>query len=119
MAFGTITIGANVFNSIGAGLYQLSTVGFGQPSNQVKVSGGKTGRFPNSSPVYNQTYASVTRKLEKDIVLGTVTQRRLATVSLSFTIPEGFTTTEVDNLVADMSTWVDSTTLTRLLMGES
>lgn len=113
MAFNSVTIGASVFNSIGNGLYQLSTVAFGAAGNMVKITGGK--RSSKTAP----TSASVSRHLEKDIVTSGVTERRKCSVVLQLSVPEGFTTTEVDGLVSDINTFVDATTLTRILMGES
>lgn len=117
MAFGTVTIGSNVFNSIGAGVYSLSTVQFGSPGNIVKVSGGKVSKPSNAG--YSTTYAGVTRRLEKDVTVGDTITRRACAVSLNLTVPEGFTAAEVDTLVADLSTWLDSAIITRLLLGES
>lgn len=113
MAFQIVTIGVNVFNSVGNGLYQLSSVLFGAPGNMVKITGGK--KSSKTSP----TSASISRHLEKDFTVNGVLQRRKCSVVLQLSVPEGFTTEEVDGLVSDLSTFADPTTLTRILMGES
>jgi len=113
MAFSTITIGTQVFNSIGIGIYQLSTVVFGGASNLIKISGGK--KASKSAP----TNCSISRHLEKDITVGSVTTRQKCSVVLQIVVPEGFTTDELDVLIADISTFAGPATLTRILMGES
>lgn len=113
MAFGTISTNSKTFNSIGAGVYQLSTVLFGGPVNLFKVTGGK--RTNAKAP----TSASVSRHLEKDITIGDKIERRKASVVLQITVPAGFTPAEVAELNADMVGWMTDAILTRLLMGES
>lgn len=113
MAFNTVSISGRVFNSIGNGIYQISTVGFGQAANLLKITGGK--KANKEAP----TTCSVSRHLEKDIIASGVSTRRKASVVLQISAPEGFTTAEIDELIADISTFADPTTLTRILMGES
>lgn len=113
MAFGTITTNTKVFNSIGAGIYQLSTVVFGAANNLFKVTGGKKANA--KAPVSS----TISRHLEKDIIEGTVTTRRKASVVLQLSIPLGFTTAEIDGMVTDIDLWVTTANLDRLLMGES
>jgi hypothetical protein len=113
MAFGTITTNGKTFNSIGTGLYQLSTVVFGAASNLFKITGGKKANA--KAPVG----ATISRHLEKDIVEGAVTLRKKASVVLQVTVPSGFTTAEIDGMVTDIDLWVSTANLDRLLMGES
>lgn len=113
MAFQLITIDPNVFNSVGNGLYQLSSVAFGAAGNMVKITGGK--KSSKTAP----TSASITRHLERDFVVSGTSVRRKCSVVLQLSVPEGFTVEEVDGLVNDISNFADPTTLRRILMGES
>lgn len=114
MAFNTITISAKIFNSIGTGLYNLSTVAFGQPWDSIKIVGGKV--VGKAKPV---TTFSVTRSLEKDITEGDVVQRRKASITHQITVPQGFTMSEVKGLNDDLAAFLTSENLTRIAMGES
>lgn len=113
MAFNTITIGADTYNSVGRGSYQKSTVAFGSPSNLVKVTPG------TYSAKSKTTSCAVSRHLEKDVTVGTAVERRKLSVVLQMVVPDGFTASEVDTLTADISTFIDTANLTRILMGES
>jgi hypothetical protein len=90
----------------------LNTVQFGEPENSFKLT-------PGSLTKSGITSAGISRHFEKDVVEGSDTTRRKASVVLQLSIPSGFTTAEIDNLITDISTFLDPTTLTRILMGES
>lgn len=109
----SITIGAQVFNSVGAGRYLLSTVSFGQPQNSVLIKPGSLNRSGKA------TSLAVTRRLEKDVTVGSVIERRLCDVQLVITTAAGFTVTEMDTLLSEISTFIDATTLNRILNGEN
>lgn len=113
MAFNSITIGSQVFNSIGNGMYSLSTVGLNDPANGIKLSPGK------KSSANSPTTASVTRYIEVDVTVSGVTTRKRCAVTVQLSVPKGFTSNQVDTLLSDISTFVDATTATRLLLGES
>lgn len=110
MSFGSISIGANVYNSISKGLYNKSTVAFGQPLDLIKLSPGRVSN--------GKTSASVSRHLEKDVTEGGIVYRRKLSVIDQMIVPVGFTTTEVDTLVSDIATLVTVDFLSRLLLGE-
>lgn len=115
MPFGTIVSGSNNFEPRSPGVYSLSTVAFGDPSNEFRLRGSSgVNKSGNQS-------ASITRYVQKDVTVGGDTVRKNAFVTLNITMPSGtsLTATEIDNLIADISTFATSATITRLLMGES
>lgn len=112
MAFSTLTIGANTFNSIGNALYRLSTVAFGGLDNDIKLTRG----VKNKNGV---TTASITRRIMKEVTVSGVAERRVMSITVNMTIPEGFTAAEADAAVTDIDTWCSTSNLTRLFMGES
>lgn len=114
MPFSPIVVGSNTFNQSGDGRYMLSTITFGQPSNYFSVKGGSL------SKDRSVITAAVTRVLQKDLTVGTVTTRKDCSVQLVIQIPSvGFTSTEVDTLANDISTWLTAAILDRVLNGES
>lgn len=123
MAFSSIVIGANTFNSIGRGEYSLSGLSFDAPKDLVKITPGRATKVSTMTAtgavLGSKTDGSVSRHKEKDITVGSFVARRKASVVLNFSVPEGFTAAEIDTLVADISTFLDTTTLTRILLGES
>lgn len=113
MAFQTIVVGANTYNSVGPGLYQRSTTVFGSPGSLFKISAGKV------SSKEGPTTATVTRQLEVDVTTGTLVSRNKLSVSLQVQIPKGFTPLNITALIADIQGFCTEANLTRLLMGES
>lgn len=113
MSFGTLTVGALTYNSVGNGEYMLSTIPFGGPVDMIKLSAGK--KANTKAP----TSASVTRVIEKDIVENGITTRRRMTVTAQINVPLGFTTTDVDSAFTNISDLVTPSFATRLLLGES
>jgi hypothetical protein len=113
MSFHPITIGSDVFNESGPGKYSLSTTSFGDPANEVRITGG---RYSTKSL---STTCVVSRVFEKDITVGSDVERRRSTVVCQITVPAGFTATELDNLILQISDFVDVSTLNRILLGES
>lgn len=114
MPFSPIVVNTKTFNQAGDGRYMRSTVSFGQPSDLLIVKGGTLNKDKQ-----NITTA-VTRALEKDVTVGTVTSRRVMTVQLVITAPTGgFTTSEIDACASDISEFLTTATLDRLLAGES
>lgn len=113
MAFGTLTVGTDTFNSVGPGEYMKSTVLFGQPSDMFKLAPGKKANA--KAP----TSFAVTRILDKDFTVGTEVTRRRCSVSVQVNVPDGFTMNEVDLLLLSASDLCSVSFLTRLAMGES
>lgn len=114
MPFGPITANAKTFNQSGDGRYMLSTVTFGQPANYFQVKGGS----PNKDR--SNITAAVSRILEKDVTVNSVTSRRQAIVQNIITIPiVGFTSLEIDGLTSDLDVFFTQGVLDRLLNGES
>lgn len=111
MPFGTITSNSLNYEPRDEGHYVLSTLGFGDPDNSFVVRGAT----PKADPLR----CSVSRVLQKDVVVGSSTVRKTATVTLSVVVPSSsFTATEIDNLAADISNFITATVASRLLMGE-
>lgn len=114
MPFGPITVNSKTFNQAGEGLYRLSTLTFGQPSNHFNVKGGSLNKGRSA------VVTAVSRVLEKDVTVGSETKRLGANVQLVITVPPtGFTSTEIDVLASDISEFLTAATLDRLLGGES
>lgn len=112
MPFGNIIAQALTYAPRGVGTYIRSTLGFGDPNNAFIVRGANR----SSDPLR----ASVSRVLQKDVVIGNETVRKSATVTLSIVTPStGFTATEMDSLATDLSEFITAETVTRLFMGES
>lgn len=113
MAFNSIVVGAETYVSIGNGLYQLSTVAFGSPGKLFKFSPGI------KSTKNLTTTATITRHLEKDILVGAITYRKKAIITCQMVVPDGFTSTEVSTLLGQIGTFGTPTNIDRLLQGES
>lgn len=113
MPFGSITVNTKTFDPRTPGTYSRSTVVFGQPSDEFRIRGASSGKD-------GILRASITRLLEKDVVLPSGTVRRQAVVTLSITTPStDYTGTELDGLASDISEFATATTISRLLQGES
>lgn len=114
MPFAPITVNTKTFNQSGDGRYMLSTVTFGQPANYFTVKGGSLNKDRSAFT------AAVTRTLEKDVTENGVTRRKSCSVQLIITSPNtGFTSTEIDGLASDIDQFLTSSTLDRVLNGES
>jgi len=112
MPFGTITAQTQTYDPRSPGIYTRTSVGLGQPDNSFVIR-------PASSKA-DPLRASVSRVIQKDVVVGGSTVRKTATVTVSCVVPSAdFTSTEVDSLVADISEFITATSITRILQGES
>lgn len=112
MPYGSITAQTLTYDPRDDGHYVRSTSTFGSPDNSFIVRGS----IPKAEPLR----ASVSRVLQKDVVVGGNTVRKSATVTLSIVTPSSdYTATEIDSLVSDISEFITPTTVSRLLMGES
>lgn len=113
MPFGTIVSGTKTFEARSPGEYVLGTVTFGQPLDKFTVRGAVASKDGIARP-------SVTRVLEKDVVVAGQTTRKQLVVTLSIATPMlDFTGANIDDLVTDVSTFLTPTTVSRLLQGES
>lgn len=111
MAFNSLTIGADTYQCIGGPLYRLSTVPFGGLENDIRLGRG----VKNKAGV---TTASITHRIAIEPVAGSTTPRVLS-VTVNFTVPEGFTVGETAAALGRVNTWSSASNLTRLFMGES
>lgn len=114
MPFGNITAQTITYEPRQPGTYTRSSVTFGSPGNEFRLRGATLRKDGVVS-------ASVTRVMEKDVVLNGDTVRKNCSVSLNIQLPkEGyFTPTEIDSLAADISEFLTATTISRMLQGES
>lgn len=113
MPFGTITVGSDNYEPRSPGVYSKSTVAYNDPRNEFRIKGSVSAK--------GNRVASVQRIIEKDVTVNGVTTRYGSTVSLQITTSPvgGLTSTEADSAVADISTFLTSGTVSRLLQGES
>jgi hypothetical protein len=112
MPFGTITSQTVDFAPRSPGIYTDDSVTFGNPTNEYRI---RPATAPNKDGNYR---SSITRVLEKD--LGDPAVRKACVVTLSINIPNsGFTSTEVDSLATDISTFLTADTVGRILQGEA
>lgn len=113
MPYGTITVGSDSYASRSPGVYAKSTVSFGDPANEFRIRGASLGKD-------GLLRASIVRLLQKDVTTGSGTVRKAANVTITIAVPtSGFTSAELDNLALDISTFLTTDTITRLLQGES
>jgi hypothetical protein len=113
MSFHPITIGADIFNQTGPGKYSLSSTSFGDPANEIRITGGS---FSTKS---NTNTCVVTRVIEKDVTVGSEVNRRRLIVTVQMTVPVGFTATDVDDALNQVDQFIDLPNLNRILLGES
>lgn len=114
MPFGTITSQTVNYVPRSPGIYQKSTVTFGNPTDEFRIrpasAAGKDGNYR----------AAITRVLEKNITVGASTVKKAAVITLSINIPNtGFSAEEVDSMATDISTFITADTVSRILQGES
>lgn len=114
MPFGQITLTSGTYDPRSAGHYMESSVGLGDPTNEIRINPGR--RTQNGDITF-----SVTRVIEKDVTVGDDVFRRQLIVPINCTVPSqtGFTSTDVDSAVEDISELLTSDTITRILQGEA
>lgn len=113
MPFGSITVNSKTFEPRIPGVYALSTVAFGEPSNELRIRGAALSKD-------KVLRASITRVLEKDIGTGSDVVRKQCIVTTSVAVPvSGFSAAELDVLMSDISEFATGTSLSRILQGES
>lgn len=116
MPFGTITSQTVSYEPRQPGIYSKSGLSFDMPANEYRIKGA--GRSSKSNQIVT---ATVTRYLQKDVAVGTAMERRNCVATLSLQLPAGggFTATELNSLVEDISSFITDATVSRLLQGES
>lgn len=111
MAFNSLFIGTDTYQCIGGSTYRLSTVPFGGLENDFRIGRG----VKNKAGV---TTASITHRVAKEPVTG-LTIPRVMSVTVNFTVPDGFTVAETTDALSRITTWSTPANITRLFMGES
>lgn len=113
MPFGNITANTKIYEPRTPGTYVLSTVTFGQPSNEFRIRGASLSKD-------GLMRASVIRVLQKDVIVGSASVRKESSVGLNIVVPSAdFTAAEIDTLCGDISEFLTVATVTRLMQGES
>lgn len=114
MPFGDIVVNTKTYSPREPGYYMLSTVAFGSPSNEFRIRGARP-----SKDGYSR--GSVTRYIEIDVTSGGSTVRKNALLTLSLAVPVdgSITVPVIDTAVSDISEFLTTATLSRLMQGES
>lgn len=111
MSFVSIVTTTKTFNERGRGTYIASDVSFGAPTNELRLRPNTNKKTPS---------IGITRYREQDVTVGTSTVRVAATALLTISMPSsGFSTSDIDVMVAEISEFVSSGNLSRLLQGEA
>lgn len=114
MPFGNITAQTIVYEPRNPGIYSKTGVTYEQPLNEFRVRGA-------AQTTAKVRVSNVSRVMQKDVTVGSTTERRQMTISLNITTPApgGFTPAELDSAVADISEFITAATVSRLMQGES
>jgi hypothetical protein len=113
MPFSPITVNSKTFIQSGDGRYMNSTVTFGAPADYFLVKGA-------SRTKDGYIVGAITRVIEKDVTVNGVTKRLSASEQRVFKVPEtGFSSTELDTMDSEGSTFITAAILDRILTGES
>lgn len=112
MPYGVIVLQTLNYEPRLPGTYALSTLNFGDPTNEVRVNGAKKGKDGNYR-------GSVTRVLHKVTGTGADEVLHSMVMSLSLSADTEFTATEMDSAATDISEFLTTDTITRLMAGES
>lgn len=111
MSYTPIVTTTATFVERAKGVYVKDTVLFGQPSNELRVR-------PNTQ-LKNPSMAIV-RSKQVDVVSGSSTVRIGANVTMNISVPaSGFPVADIDAMVNEISEFVTSGILSRLLQGEA
>jgi len=114
MPFGTITVNAVAYEPAQPGIYRKSGSTFSSVADEFRLrpslSKGKDGKLR----------ASVSRIFEKDVTQpsGAVVRQQLI-VTFNVTTSVDLTASEIDARVSDISEFITSSTLNRMLAGEA
>jgi hypothetical protein len=109
--FSSLVLGPTTFIPTAEGYYSASTRGFSDPVNQVKINGGR------KNPKTGKTTSSVTRFWEVETVPGNVASRSLAEVTVIIQAGAGITSTNLDTLIADLSTLLTPAMVDQIMQG--
>lgn len=111
MSFASIVLTSGTYNERSPGKYYLSTVNFGEPSNEIRLR-------PNTNPK-NPSFG-ITRTKQFVVTSGDKVERVNASITLTVNIPAlGVPLQQVDGMVNDLSEFISAESLTRLLQGEA
>lgn len=111
MSFGTITTTTKTFNERSKGTYVASDVSFGNPENELRLRPNTNKKSPS---------LAVSRYKQVDYDNGTQVVRISATATLNIQLPAvGFNPSDIDVMVSEISEFVSSGNLSRMLQGES
>jgi hypothetical protein len=114
MPFSPISVNSKTFIQSGQGRYMLDSVAFGDPADYFQIKGGSINRSRSL------VTAAVSRILEKDVTVDSITSRRQLSVQTIISSPvAGFTSSEIDILLSDSDLFITEAILNRLLNGES
>jgi len=109
--FSSLTLGASTYIPTAEGYYSLSTRGFSDPIDQIKIQGGKY------NPKTGKTSVSVTRFWETEATVAGVLKRVKADISVVILVDKGITATNLDVLLNDVSVLLTPTNLNQILQG--
>lgn len=113
MTFNPISVNSKTYGLRAPGSYVLSTAVFSDPLNEFRIRAG-------SKTKAGEYTFGVTRYLQKDVTEGSAVVRKNATVTISVSLPAtGFSVADVDGLASDLSEFLTTETISRLLQGES
>jgi hypothetical protein len=111
MSFNTLTSGATTYNHTKGGVYLDTTVPFKGLDNSITVKGGTS----NSQGIVQ---CSLTRSRQV-VSPSDPTKRNRLSVTIQVSAADGFTETDVDTLIADLSDVASPAFILRWLNGES
>lgn len=109
--FSSLTLGASTYIPTAEGYYSLSTRGFSDPIDQIKILGGKR------NPKTGKTSASVTRFWETEATVNGVAKRVRADISVVILVDPGITAANLDVLLNDVSVLLTPTNLNQIMQG--
>jgi len=111
MPYGTISSNSISYAPRSVGVYAKSTLGLADPPNEFRITGNARSKSIRSF--------AVTRVVGKDD--STSGKRYLLIATLNVQLPreaKDFTESDIDGIVADISTFVTTDTIIRMLSGE-
>lgn len=113
MPFGNITVNTVTYEPRQPGYYSKSGLSFADPTNEFRLRGGSVNKN-------GQRTCNVSRVLQKDVTVSGNTVRKQASVSVTVIVDDGphFTPAELDGLASDISEFLTTSTVSRLMVGE-
>ena len=111
-SFHPISLGARTFNEIGPGVYSNSAVVYGGPTDELKISPGRESKNGTVN-------ASISRHIQKDVVIAGITRRVRLSCIMQIQAEPGFTVSEIDDTIGDVSDFAAPGNLDRILLGAS